>query len=227
MERMTSQGYVTVLTVMLAACAHPAPLREVVTPQSYLGLGEGFGPGIVSAAAKSMTLQLDAPGHVIVLRILDDGDIEQVQPAGDGTDRAFPQGRYSFGAAPRRTYAPSPPSVPSGPVYPCPPSFETESNLARPDPACWTVDRAVAVGAPPSVPPRSREQESGYWLVIVSDLVTPARVLDARLRALELDDGPLLENVVQIPSALIGGRTTNWSAFYVGFAVIPAATGTH
>lgn len=221
---MTSRTLAILGAAVIAACAHPAALREVVTPQSYLGLGEGFGPGIVSAASKSMTLQLDAPGHVIVLRVLDNGDIEQVRPVGEGSDPALPRGSYAFGRATRQPYAPSPPSVPSGPVYPCPPSFETESSLARPDPACWTVDRAVAVGAPPSVPTQAREQESGYWLVIVSDVATPPRALDARLRSLELDDGPLLENVVQIPSALIGGRTTNWSAFYVGFAVIPTTT---
>ena len=55
-------------------------------------------------------------------------------------------------------------------------------------------------------------------------LGTAKMVLDARLHALDLGDEPLLESVVQIPSALIGGRTTNWSAFYVGFAVVPAAT---
>ena len=225
MERMTSPWYVTGLTIVFAACAHPAPLRELVTPQSHLGLGEGYGPGIVSATSKSLTLQLDAPGHVIVLRVLDNGDIEQVRPAGEGSDPVLPQGSYIFGRATRQPYSPSQSVVPSGPVYSCPPSFDTESSLARLDPACWTVDRAVAVGAPPRAPPPPREKESGYWLVIVSDLATPPRVLDARLRALELDDGPLLENVVQIPSALVGGRTTNWTAFYVGFAVVSLKRG--
>ncbi len=224
MERMTSPWYVTILTIAFAGCARQAPLTVLLTPQSHLGLGEGFGPGIVSATSASMTLQLDAPAHVIVLRVLDNGDIEQVHPAGDGNDRLLPLGSYAFGRATRQPYAPNPPSVPSGPVNPCPPSFESESELNRPDPACWTADRAVAAGAPPAMPTRPRERESGYWLVIVSDLATPPRVLDARLHALDLDDEPLLESVVQIPSALIGGRTTNWSAFYVGFAVVPAAT---
>src|SRR5204863_4918486 len=124
----------------------------------------------------------------------------------------------------RQPYAPNPPSVPSGPVNPGQPAFGTESEWGRPDPACWTADRAVAAGAPPAMPTRPRERESGYWLVIVSDLATPPRVLDARLHALDLGDEPLLESVVQIPSALLGGRTTNWSAFYVGFAVVPDAT---
>ncbi|HEY7193623.1 MAG TPA: hypothetical protein VH439_07770 [Gemmatimonadales bacterium] len=170
-----------------------------------------------------MTLQLDAPGHVMVLRVLDNGDIEQVHPAGDGADRALPQGRYSFGTAPRRPYAPSPAYVPSGPVYGSCDSFESDNDL-KPNPDCWTIDRAVTAGTTPSVPMRPRERESGYWLVIVSDAATPPRSLNARLQALELDEGPLSENVLQIPSALIGGRTTNWSAFSVGFAVVPAVT---
>lgn len=69
---------------------------------------------------------------------------------------------------------------------------------------------------------REREQEAGYWLLITSDAATSEVALDARLRALELedDDGTLLATVRQIPSALVGGRTTNWSAYYVGFAVL-------
>ena len=224
---MTSGKFVIVGVLSIAACAHSTPLVELVTPQSHLGLGEGFGPGIISATAKSMTLQLDAPGYVIVLRVLDNDEIEQVRPAGNGNDRVVPQGSYSFVAAPRQAYAPRSASVPSGPVNPCPPSFDTESSLQRLDPACWTADRAVAAGAPQVLPTRARERESGYWLVIVSDAATPPQVLDARLRGLELDEGSLLDNVVQIPSTLVGGRTTNWSAFYVGFAVVPAVTAGH
>ena len=223
MRQMTSRWYAVVLPVTLAACAHSAPPQEIVTPQSHLGLAEGFGPGIVAATSKSMSLQLDAPGHVIVLRVLETGDIEQVHPVGDGSDRVLPQGRYSFGIAPRRPYAPSPAYVPSGPTYGSCYSFESDNDL-KVNPACWTIERAATAGTTPTVPMRPRERESGYWLVIVSDAATPPRSLNARLRALELDDGSLSENVLQIPSALVGGRTTNWSAFSVGFAVVPVTT---
>ena len=167
-----------------------------------------------------MTYQLDAPAYVIVLRVLDDGAIEQLYPSRTGGNRKQ-RGTYSIAAGRARPYAPVAPHVPGGIVYgPCVSTFDTA--LTKPDPACWTTDRAIAAPAARPLPAGEREQEAGYWLVITSDAATSAVALDARLRALELedDDGPLLATVRQIPSALVGGRTTNWSAYYVGFAVL-------
>lgn len=205
----------------LTSCAHPAPLHELVTPQSRLGLGEGFGPGIVAATAGSITYKLDSPAYVIVLRVMEDGAIEQLQPSGSGVNRAKPSGTYSVAPTPASPYPPAP-QVPAGIVYgPCVSTFDTE--LTKPDPACWTADRALMASDPRPASNRERDVEAGYWLVIASDVATSAAAVDARLRALDLEDGTLLHTVRQIPSALIGGRTTNWSAYYVGFAQLPTA----
>jgi len=165
-----------------------------------------------------MTYQLDAPAYVIVLRVLDDGAIEQLSTGGD---RIKQRGTYTIAVAAARPYAPIAPQVSGGIVYgPCLSTFDTD--LTKPDPACWTADRAADAPAARPLPAREREQEAGYWLLITSDAATSGVALDARLRALELedDDGTLLATVRQIPSALVGGRTTNWSAYYVGFAVL-------
>ena len=195
-----------------------------------------------------MTYQLDAPAYVIVLRVLDDGAIEQLYPSRTGGNRKQ-RGTYSIAAGRARPYAPVAPHVPGGIVYgPCVSTFDTA--LTKPDPACWTADRAADAPAARPLPAREREQEAGYWLLITSDAATSGVALDARLRALELEDeagywllilsdartrsfelesriqaldidaNSLLDTVRQIPSALVGGRTTNWSAYYVGFAVL-------
>lgn len=217
---MTSRPLL-ILLVASAACARQQPLRELVTPQSHLGLGEGFGPGIVAASTRSMTYTLDTAAYVIVLRVMEDGAIVQLQPSAPGGDRKRHRGTYSITAAAARPYTPDAPHVPGGIVYgPCVSTFDTE--VTRPDPACWTADRASAGPEARPLPSREREQEAGYWLVITSDAATSAAALDARLRALDLEDGTLLDTVRQIPGALVGGRTTNWAAYYVGFATLPA-----
>ncbi len=72
--------------------------------------------------------------------------------------------------------------------------------------------------------------ELGYWLLIVSDARTPAEELKIRLREFESDesedsdDTPVLRIVQQLPGVLVGGRTTNWAAYYVGFAEVRSAS---
>src|SRR5262245_11648533 len=217
---MTSRLWLAIVAVTVTSCARQAPLPVLVTPQTRLGLAEGYGPGIVSASARTMTFQLDAPAHSIVLRVIDDGTIEQVFPRGTGGSHAEPTGTYTLAATPAQPYAPDAPHVPSGQAYACPFSFDIEANLA---PACFNVDPASAPPETRPVPTRAREREAGYWLVIMSDAATSAAALDARLRALDVEGGSLLDTVRQIPGALIGGHTTNWAAYYVGFAVLPNA----
>ncbi|PYO88211.1 MAG: hypothetical protein DMD66_08165 [Gemmatimonadetes bacterium] len=62
----------------------------------------------------------------------------------------------------------------------------------------------------------------GYWLLIVSDTRTPPDELKHRLGQIESADTPLLTLVQELPGVLVGGRTTNWAAYYVGFAEVPA-----
>ncbi len=221
---MTSRTLLAVIVVASAACAHPAALQQIVTPQSRLGLGEGFGPGIVNATARAMTYQLDMPAHVIILRVLDDGTIEQIRPFREDPNLARGAHQVIATGASPSTLAPG--FVPPLPVntgsLSCTPIIDTN---AKADPTCMGMERARTseMEQPPApIPKRPRDDEAGYWLLITSDVATSAASLEARVRGLELDEGTLLDMVRQIPGALIAGRTTNWSAFYVGFAVIPA-----
>lgn len=176
-------------------------------------------------SAGSITYKLDNRAYVIVLRVMEGGTIEQLLPSGSGVTRATPKGTYPIEAMPPPAYPPAP-QVPAGIVYgPC--ASVSDTAFTKPDPDCWTPDRALMASDPRPVPRRGRDVEAGYWLVITSDVATSAAAVDARLRALDLEDGTLLHTVRQIPAALIGGHTTNWSAFYVGFAVIPTATAKH
>jgi hypothetical protein len=222
---------VAVVVFCAGACARQAPLPVLLTPQARLGLGEGFGPGIAAATARSMTFQLDTAAHVIVLRVLDDGTIEQVQPQ-QGGDPIIHSGAHTVtargAAASSVSHGRVPPlgSAAFGPgSLSCVPILD-ENLRAKPDPACAAQEAQRSArlqeqsGAPPT---RMRDDEAGYWLLIVSDAPTAPMELESRLQQLDLDAESLLEYVRQVPSALVGGRTTNWSAYYLGFAVLPPA----
>jgi len=160
-----------------ASCAPQVPRPVLLTAQSRLGLADGFGPGIVSATNDSMAFQLDAPAHVIVLRVMNDMSIEQVHPVGP-SDPEVPRGTHAV-------MAPSQPGIVPG----------HGRVLSR------------------------RENQAGYWLLIMSDTRTLPFELEARIQALKVDTDSLPTLVRQVPGALIGGRTTNWSAYYLGFVL--------
>lgn len=217
------------LVVAGAACARQAPLPVLLTPQSRLGLGEGFGPGIVAATARSITFRLDGAAHVIVLRVLNDGSIEQVQPL-QGGDPIIQPGTHPVTATGARL-----PSTSRGRIPPlgstafgpgslsCVPILDPNLR-AKPDPACAAQEAARSADMLQSnspAPSPLRDDEAGYWLLIVSDAATAPVELEARLQQLDLDAETLLDYVRQIPSALVGGRTTNWAAYYLGFVVLP------
>ena len=213
------------VTLAFAGCARHTidpvvPL--VLTPQTHFGLGEGYGPGIVAANARVMRFELAMPAHAIVLRLTEDG-VEQVSPTW-GHDPATAPGAYSVMAV-RPPSGRPPMSAPVAADFSSDPGSLScvpvlDPNLpAKPDPSC--VSRAVARESPTvrSGAPSSRESddERGYWLLVVSDTRTPAAELEYRLALLDFDNTPLLTTVLELPSALVGGRTTNWAAYYVGF----------
>ena len=218
----------SLVALALLGCARHTIPPVTLTPQNHFGLGEGYGPGIVAASARGMRFELAIPAHAIVLRVTEEG-VEQVSPTW-GHDPAAAPGAYSVRAVEPTSGRP-PMSAPVAADFSSDPGSLScvpvlDPNLpANPDPSC--VSRAVARESPTvrSGAPSSRESddERGYWLLVVSDTRTPAAELEYRLALLDFDNTPLLTTVLELPSALVGGRTTNWAAYYVGFIVsIPA-----
>lgn len=229
----TSLRVVLAVGMGLGGCARSHPPVLLLTPQTRFGLGETYGPGIVSASARAMRYQLEMPAHVIVLRVTEDG-VEQVSPtsANDPTEKP---GLHSVSAPrPRRRDVAgvnlADLSTPPGSLS-CVPVLDPNLN-AKPDPTC--VDRvAAATASQPVAVSRDGQlqvNEVGYWLLIASDARTAAEDLRVRLRGFEAreEDEPeaatLLSIVQELPGLLVGGRTTSWAAYYVGFAEVRTAT---
>jgi len=215
------------LLIAVDGCARsPAP-SLLLTPQTRFGLGEGYGPGIITVNARAMRFELVTAAHVIVLRVTEDG-IEQVSPSAS-RDPAVARGLHWVKVAPERrpvdVVGPDPADFQSGPgSLSCVPVLDPNLN-AKPDPSC--VERVSTRETRPrtSGPVRlgNALNDIGYWLLIVSDARTPPDELKHRLGQIESVDTPLLTLVQELPSVLVGSRTTNWAAYYVGFAEVPAA----
>jgi hypothetical protein len=215
------------LLIAVDGCGRsPAP-SLLLTPQTRFGLGEGYGPGIITVNARAMRFELVTVAHVIVLRVTEDG-IEQVSPA-SSRDPAVARGLHWVKVAPERhpvdVVGPDPADFQSGPAsLSCVPVLDPNLN-AKPDPSC--VERVSTRETRPrtSGPVRlgNALNDIGYWLLIVSDTRTPPDELKHRLGQIESADTPLLTLVQELPGVLVGGRTTNWAAYYVGFAEVPAA----
>ena len=221
---------VLALLVGVGGCAGSNAPALLLTPQTRTGLGEGYGPGIVSASARAMRFQLAIPAHVIVLRVTEDG-VERVSPraGNDPTERPGLHGVSALTTRRRDVTGTNLADFSSGPgSLSCVPVLDPNLN-AKPDPTC--VERvAASTGSRPFATTREGQlkvNEIGYWLLIVSDVRTTPEELRLRLRGFEsneleeaVDDASLLTVVQQLPGVLVGGRTTNWAAYYVGFAEV-------
>jgi len=157
-----------------------------------------------------MRFKITAAAHVIVLRVTDAG-IEQVHPR-SGSDSPLEPGTHSMrgcaltirdhGADDRDPYTRA--------------CVREYARGAKPVPAVApdSVFELAEAGAT-----RPTADERGYWLLIVSDVPTPARQLTHWLGLIDMaDDSMLVTTVLALPSLLVGRRTTNWAGYYVGFA---------
>jgi hypothetical protein len=205
---------VPLAAVAVAACALQRPPSVILTPQHRIGLGDSYGPGIDSASSHWIRFEIAVPAHVIVLRVTDAG-IEQVQPT-SGPDYALQAGAHSMRGC-RLTIGEN--RDVSGDAYTraCERIFKSDP-LAKPVPSgVTTVESVFELSETGSS--RRLADERGYWLLIVSDVPTPARQLEHWLGLINTEDDSLLvTTVLALPSLLVGGRTTNWTGYYVGFA---------
>jgi len=212
------------LLIAVDGCARSPGPALLLTPQTQFGLGEGYGPGIIAVNARAMRFELAMPAHVIVVRVTEDG-IEQVSP-NSGRDPPIARGPHWVKVAPDRhpidIAGPDPADFSSGPgSLSCVPVLDPNLN-AKPDPTCVERVSTRETGSRTAGPVRlgGSVNDIGYWLLIVSDARTPADELKHRLGRIESADTPLLTLVQELPGALVGGRTTKWAAYYVGFAEV-------
>ncbi len=207
---------VLLAAVAVAACALalalPPPPSVILTPQNRIGLGDGFGPGIDSASAHWVHFEIAAPAHVIVLRVTDAG-IEQVHPSW-GPDLALEAGAHSMRGC-ELTIRDHGDDVRDAHTRAC---VRESDRAAKPVPGAAREAESV-FQLTEAEASRPLADERGYWLLIVSDVPTPARQLSHWLGLIDTaGDSLLVTTVLALPSLLVGGRTTNWAGYYVGFA---------
>ena len=62
-----------------------------------------------------------------------------------------------------------------------------------------------------------RDQPSGYWLLIASDLPLSQSEVEHRIAGLNRSDTSAVNLVRKIPEVLIAARTAHWAAYYAPF----------
>lgn len=222
----------SLLSFALAECApHPAATALTPIPQGRVGSVDSFGPGIVVASSRTLRFVLARPAFVIVLQVFPDG-IDVITPSHSHDRTEYSAGDHRIDAT---TFTP--------PLEDQPSSAESTSSEARclannanalaqqprdslgrpiPNPAthaaartleqCRALRRAIARPVPglpaDSLPARA------YWMVIVADVRTSAGELLQRLRPMDIIMGDFAAVLQELPGALVGGRTTQWAAYY-------------
>jgi hypothetical protein len=193
------------LTLALVGCA--GHTRAAVHPsfQTRLGPAQDFGPGIIDATPSDVDLQLDVTSYVVALRVTRDYGIQVIAPV-SGTPSSKRGAHYFRGGAPPVSRPDT--TLRAASSKPCAyraDSRESCMGLAMP----YRITQLKQGGAPADA--------AGYWLLIVSDVPTPARDVMQRLAQMDLALTSLEALVQSIPEPLIGSRTTHWAAYYAPF----------
>jgi len=198
---------VSVLALALVGCARHPPVPVHPTAQTRLGPAQDFGPGIVDVTPSDVDLRLDVPAYVIALRVSTELGIQVIAPV-SGTPTSKRGVHYFRGGAPPVSRPDT--TLRAASSKPCAyraDSRESCMGLTMP----YRITQLKQGGAPTDA--------AGYWLLIVSDVPTPARDVMQRLEQTDLPFSSLETLVQSIPEPLIASRTTHWTAYYAPFGV--------
>lgn len=193
------------LTLPLVGCAGHTSAAVHPTLQTHLGPAQDFGPGIVDVTPSDVDLRLDVPAYVIALRVSTELGIQVIAPV-TGSPASKRGAHYFRGGAPPALRPDT--ALRAASSKPCvyrADSRESCAGLAMP----YRITQLKQGGAPADA--------AGYWLLIVSDVPTPARDVMRRLAQMDLAFISLEALVQRIPEPLIGSRTTHWAAYYAPF----------
>ena len=192
----------SVLALSLASAHSQVPQPPPPPAVTRLGSKDAYGAGIVAIQEDAILVELSRPGHVILVRVDGDGSIQPVFPTPGDTSNALPAGRHIVGIVGLQTNWSGP--VPAAPSYE--PVVRSADALARQG----RTARPSATGDDdPLAPPAA----VAHWLLVVADVPTSAKDVEALLRSMR-DFSSMKAELEAVARALTRRRTPLWSAFY-------------
>src|SRR6266545_2278688 len=192
----------SVLAFSLASAHWQVPQPPPPPAVTRLGSKDAYGAGIVAIQEDAILVELWRPGHVILVRVDGDGSIQPVFPTPGDTSNALPAGRHIVGIVGLQTNWSGP--VPAAPSYE--PVVRSADALARQG----RTARPSATGDDdPLAPPAA----VAHWLLVVADVPTSAKDVEALLRSMR-DFSSMKAELEAVARALTRRRTPLWSAFY-------------
>src|SRR6266496_6355002 len=198
----------SVLAFSLAAAHTQAPQPPPPPPPplavTRLGSKDAYGAGIVAVQEDAILVELSRPGHVILVRVDGDGSIQPVFPTPGDTSNALPAGRHIVGIVGLQTNW-------SGPV-PAAPSYEPVVVVRSAD-ALARQGRTARPSATGDDDPLAPPAAVAHWLLVVADVPTSAKDVEALLRSMR-DFSSMKAELEAVARALTRRRTPLWSAFY-------------
>ena len=183
-----------------AASPAPPPVPPVVT---RLGSNDAYGAGIVAVQDDAILVELSGVGHVIVVRVDEDGSIQPVFPTAADKSNELPAGRHIVGIVGLQPNW-------SGPV-PAAPSYEP---IVRSADALARQGRAARPSATGDDDPRETGPPVAHWLLVVSDVATSAEDVESLLSAMSRDFSSMKAELEGVARALTNRRTRHWTGFY-------------
>lgn len=163
------------------------------------GAADSFGPGLVALSEAKIEFRLTQPGHVVLLWVGREGDVELHFPLRSGDRTARRAGRHALSVAEVRSPI-EPPTVGGAPMTGLPGQFAPSSGG-------MVAGRPVEDGA-----------TTGYWALVVTDVPIRAGEVRQRLAPMSREGGGAAV-LDRLPELLVVGRVGAWAAYYAPVAV--------